>query len=56
MSGPLGNRNASKPGRERATAHLRLRCKPGDKARWEERAKKVGLKLSAWIIERLNRG
>lgn len=47
-----GNQNAAKDGG--ATSYIQARCTPGDKARWVNSAQAEGVKLTEWIIKRLN--
>jgi len=45
-----GNRNAYKGHGE----HLRMRCKPEDKAAWLKHSQKQNVTLTAWVAETLN--
>lgn len=50
-----GNRNALR-GAEPATAVLHVRCTPEQKARWVKTAQRTGLRLSEWVVARLDDG
>lgn len=48
-----GNRNAMR-GAEPATAILHVRCTPTKKARWVKAAQRAGMRLSEWVVLRLD--
>ncbi|MBP8963340.1 MAG: hypothetical protein KBG39_10390 [Opitutaceae bacterium] len=48
-----GNRNAQR-GAEPATAILHVRCTPRQKAAWVKAAQRAGLRLSEWVVRRLD--
>ena len=50
--GMTGKRNAVKE--DGATSFIHARCKPSDKAVWVRAAQAEGLKLTEWIVQRLN--
>ncbi len=54
MSAPKNNQNAVKDDRDKALSTVQFRCKREDKARWVKQAQKEGMKLSEWIISKLN--
>lgn len=47
------NRNAQR-GAEPATAVLHVRCTPTQKAGWVKAAQRAGLRLSEWVVRRLD--
>jgi uncharacterized protein (DUF1778 family) len=51
--GMTGKRNAAKDDSS-ATSFIHARCKPQDKAIWVRAAQAEGLKLTEWIVQRLN--
>ena len=51
--GYKGNTNAQK-GETKATAHINIRCEPSDKEKWTQKAKDEGIKLTEWIVKKLN--
>jgi hypothetical protein len=53
MPAPKQNQNAVK-GDEPATSFLYLRATPADKSRWVKAAQRRRLKLTEWVIEKLN--
>ena len=54
MPAPEKNRNAIKEDGDKAQSTVQFRCKREDKTRWVKDAQASGLKLSEWIIKRLN--
>ncbi|MGZ8220055.1 MAG: hypothetical protein ACXWT0_00255 [Methylobacter sp.] len=54
MRNPNGNQNAVKRDDEKATDFLHGRCKPTDRLKWLEAAKKKGMKLMPWVVATLN--
>lgn len=53
MPAPKENQNAVK-GDEAATSFLYIRATPGDKSRWVRAAQRRRMKLSEWVVEKLN--
>ena len=47
------NQNAKKPSNQVASSRLFMRCTPRQKASWVKAAQRAGLKLSEWVIARL---
>jgi predicted HicB family RNase H-like nuclease len=41
--------------KENASVWVQLRVRPSDKARWEAQAKREGMSLTKWVIDRANR-
>ena len=52
---PVGNRNAAKPARDRASALVQIRVKKSEKLAWKRAAASAQLTLSQWIASRCNR-
>lgn len=48
-----GNRNAQR-GAEPASAVLHVRCTPSQKSAWVKAAQRAGLRLSEWVVRRLD--
>lgn len=44
----------TKPADERAESQLQIRVRREDKARWVKQAQREGMKLSEWVIAKLN--
>jgi hypothetical protein len=49
-----GNQNALKSDDDKATSYIHARCLPSDKARWVKQAQAEKMKLTEWIVKRLN--
>jgi predicted HicB family RNase H-like nuclease len=54
MPAPTKNKNAVKEDGIKATSTVQFRCHRSDKSRWVKAAQADGLKLSEWIIQKLN--
>lgn len=52
MPAPKGNDYAQK-GDDPATSFLHVRCTPRQKSGWVKAAQRAGLKLTEWVIARL---
>lgn len=50
--GMTGKRNAAKD--DRASDNIHFRCRPEDKVAWSVDAEASGMKLSEWIVKKLN--
>jgi hypothetical protein len=55
MPAVKNNKYAAKKEEERASAHLHIRVKKGDRDTWVRSALEEGEKLSPWVIHHLNR-
>ncbi len=53
--GLTGIRNAAKPAEKKSESYIHARCKTSDKAGWVRAAKVKNMKLTAWIVETLNK-
>ncbi len=54
MPAPQKNQNASKEAGDKLTSTVQFRCHRSDKSRWVKSAQAEGMKLSEWIIKKLN--
>ena len=54
MSAPNRGGRPPKPEDEKAEAVMYIRCRTEDKARWTNKARAEGKKLSQWVKERLD--
>ncbi len=54
MSAPKNNQNAVKADGEKAESTVQFRCKRKDKSLWVKQAQRDGMKLTEWIINKLN--
>jgi len=54
MPAPEKNQNAVKEDGIKATSTVQFRCHRSDKSRWVKAAQADGLKLTEWIIQKLN--
>ena len=52
--GNIGKKNAAKNDEDKALSFIHARCKTEDKAAWVKQANAEGLKLTEWIIKKLN--
>ena len=55
MPAPIANKNAVKPRRECAGAHLHLRVGLAEKLKWQRAAKLDRVTLATWTRRRLNK-
>lgn len=46
--------NNTKPSYEKAESFIHARCKQSDKAAWVKESRDKGMKLTEWVIDKLN--
>lgn len=54
MPAPKNNKNAQK-GPVKASGNIIIRCTPEQKEQWKQEAKEIGMSLSEWMIDIIDR-